>query len=121
VLIFPDIVDKNRVLLLSTEREERAVKMHTDKGGSDKTIRDALRLKTMRVDESTDTDHIRGRSEQQSGANLVCLSPGVVFAADRNTCASTLLRRAQIEVITIVRTRRPGRRPLHDVHNYSGF
>jgi arginine deiminase len=45
------------------------------------------------------TSYMRERTQWDSGANLVCPSPGVVFAYDRNAFTNDLLRRQGIEVI----------------------
>jgi arginine deiminase len=100
VLVYPDIVDTIDVYSYRPGARPGALDLRRDEGSLVATIGEALG-RTLRVVETGGSAYVRERTQWDSGANLLCLSPGVVCAYDRNTYANALLRGAGIEVITI--------------------
>ena len=99
VLVYPDIA--HAIECFSYRPDGKGgVELHRDQTLIP-TVQEALGLKSLRVVETGGDDYMRERTQWDSGANLICASPGVVFAYDRNTYANTLLRKAGIEVVTI--------------------
>lgn len=102
VLVYPDIVDRIDTFSYYPSDSPAGLDLRKEPAPFVEVVAEALGLPRLRVVRTGGDAYLRERTQWDSGTNLLCVSPGVVFAYDRNAHTNALLRREGIEVHEIV-------------------
>jgi arginine deiminase len=102
VTLYPPIMDQVHAISLRPSDKPSGIEATLEKKPFVDVVAEALGFKKLRTIETGGDHYAAERGQWDSGNNLVCLSPGVVVAYDRNTWTNTELRKAGVEVVSIV-------------------